>query len=462
MELENGVVPELPDYEAEITAIVKSTATPRLKREKLAEYHGNDIAQVMSGLTHEERIKLYSVFDLDTLADVFEYFDEPTEYLDELNITKRAQILARTDTTVCLEYLKGHTKGEREAVAALLPEEVREEIKLLFSFDEDEIGSKMVTNFISVTEGVDVRGAMSELVKQAADNDNVSTVYVTDAEGVFVGAIDLKDLIRARSNDPLENIIMTSYPYVYAEEKIEECIERILGYSEDSVPVLDAEGRLIGVLTAQDLSELATESIADDYAKLGGLSSEEDLKEPLIRSIAKRLPWLVILFALGLVVSGVVGLFDSVVDSLPFIVAFQSLILGMAGNVGTQSLAVTVRALSDEALSTREKLSLVFKETRVGLFNGFILGAISVLLVGLFLSLRGTEPHLAFSVGLCTGMALLLSMVLSGLSGSVIPIVLKRFKIDPAAASGPFITTINDLVAVVTYYGLAGLLLLQL
>ena len=318
----------------------------------------------------------------------------------------------------------------------------------------------MVTNYISVNEGASVRGAMSELVRQAADNDNVSTIYVTTEEGDFVGAIDLKDLIRARSQDKLEDIIMTSYPYVYAEEKIEDCIERIIGYSEDSIPVLDGSGRLVGVLTAQDVSELAQESIADDYAKLGGLSSEEDLSEPTLKSVGKRLPWLIILFGLGLLVSGVVGLFDSVIDSLPFIVSFQSLILGMAGNVGTQSLAVTVRALADETLTAREKLSLVFKETRVGLFNGIILGVLSFLLVGLFLSLRGTETALAFSVGASTGTALLLSMVLSGISGSVIPIVLKRMKIDPAAASGPFITTINDLVAVLTYYGLAGLLLM--
>ena len=279
---------------------------------------------------------------------------------------------------------------------------------------------------------------------------------------MFVGAIDLKDLIIAREGTRLESITMSSYPYVYANEQIEDCIERMKEYSEDSIPVLDADNRLKGVLTSQDITQLVDDEMGEDYARLAGLSAEEDLKEPLKRSIGKRLPWLMVLLGLGLVVSSVVGMFEHVVAHLTLIVSFQSLILDMAGNVGTQSLAVTIRVLMDEQISGRQKLFLIGKEARVGLVNGLILGTLSVVCIGLYLvALKGQTVMMAFSVSLCTGIALVVSILLSSICGTAVPLAFKKMNVDPAVASGPLITTINDLVAVVSYYGLAWLLLIR-
>ena len=215
-------------------------------------------------------------------------------------------------------------------------------------------------------------------------------------------------------------------------------------------------------MTAQIVTELVGEALSEDYAKLGGLMAEEDLNEPLRKSLRKRLPWLVILLGLGLMVSGVVGLFEQVVASLTLVVCFQSLILDMAGNVGTQSLAVTIRVLMDENLSTRQKLLLVGKEARVGLCNGLILGLLSFLVIGVYLHLLKAQPlQVSFAISLCTGAALTLSMLLSSVTGTAIPLAFKRLHIDPAVASGPLITTVNDLVAVVSYYGLAWWFLLH-
>ena len=173
-------------------------------------------------------------------------------------------------------------------------------------------------------------------------------------------------------------------------------------------------------------------------------------------SIVKRLPWLLVLLGLGLVVSSVVGLFEAVAAGLTIIVAFQSLILDMAGNVGTQSLAVTIRVLMDDQCTGRQKLYLVAKEAKIGLCNGLILGCLSILFIGLYLLLvKGEAAHFAFSISLCAGAALALSMSLSSISGTTIPILFKGLGVDPAVASGPLITTVNDLIAVVTYYGLA-------
>ena len=457
---ESASTAQHPNYEERIAQVVRGNLTPKIMREQLLTYHENDIAAAMDLLKKEDRYRLYSVLNPETLADVLEYSERINEYVGELNLRKRAEVLAHLEPSVAVDYLQEVEKGERAAIIDLMPDDAKQEISLLSSFDEDEIGSRMTTNFVMIHMGISVRQAMRELVEQAADNDNISTIYVADDDGIFAGAIDLKSLIIAREGTELESIIMTSYPYVYANELIEDCIERIKDYSEDSIPVLDQENRLKGVLTAQDVAELIDDEMGEDYARLAGLTAEEDLQEPLSMSIVKRLPWLLVLLGLGLVVSSVVGLFEAVAAGLTIIVAFQSLILDMAGNVGTQSLAVTIRVLMDDQCTGRQKLYLVAKEAKIGLCNGLILGCLSILFIGLYLLLvKGEAAHFAFSISLCAGAALALSMSLSSISGTTIPILFKGLGVDPAVASGPLITTVNDLIAVVTYYGLAeGLL----
>ena len=457
---ESASTAQHPNYEERIAQVVRGNLTPKIMREQLLTYHENDIAAALDLLKKEDRYRLYSVLNPETLADVLEYSERINEYVGELNLRKRAEVLAHLEPSVAVDYLQEVEKGERAAIIDLMPDDAKQEISLLSSFDEDEIGSRMTTNFVMIHMGISVRQAMRELVEQAADNDNISTIYVADDDGIFAGAIDLKSLIIAREGTELDSIIMTSYPYVYANELIEDCIERIKDYSEDSIPVLDQENRLKGVLTAQDVAELIDDEMGEDYARLAGLTAEEDLQEPLSMSIVKRLPWLLVLLGLGLVVSSVVGLFEAVAAGLTIIVAFQSLILDMAGNVGTQSLAVTIRVLMDDQCTGQQKLYLVAKEAKIGLCNGLILGTLSILFIGLYLLLvKGEAAHFAFSISLCAGAALALSMSLSSISGTTIPILFKGLGVDPAVASGPLITTVNDLIAVVTYYGLAeGLL----
>lgn len=277
----------------------------------------------------------------------------------------------------------------------------------------------------------------------------------------FYGAIDLKDLIIARQDKSLEDLVATSYPYVYAEEDIDDCIEELKAYSEDSIPVLDNDNRLLGVITSSNIIDLVDDEMGEDYAMLAGLTAEEDLKEPLKESMKKRMPWLIVLLGLGMVVSSVVGVFENVVTQLPIIMAFQSLILDMAGNVGTQSLAVTIRVLMDESLTGKQKLELVFKEMRIGLCNGALLGILSFALIGLYIYFfKGKTLVFAYAVSGCIGVALLLAMLISSAVGTCIPLFFKKVGVDPAVASGPLITTVNDLVAVVTYYGLGWVFLI--
>ena len=457
------VIPEKPDYEKELISIVRSQDSDDVIRDRLADYHENDIADILDDLTVTERKKLYRILGVDAVSEVFTYLDDVGTYIEELDAEKAADIIESMDADDAVDILDELEEDKSEEIFHLMNDEAQHDIDLIHSYSEDEIGSKMTTNFIVIDRGATVRQAMKELVSQAAENDNIMTLYVVNDDRTFYGAIDLKDLISAREYANLEDLIATSYPYVYAKESISECIEELKDYSEDSIPVLDNGKRIIGVITAQDIVEVVDEEMGEDYAKLAGLTAEEDLKEPLLESMKKRIPWLIILLGLGLVVSTVVGMFEKVVAELTIVICFQSLILDMAGNVGTQSLAVTIRVLMDENLSGKQKLYLVGKEMRIGLANGLLLGLLAFVFIGLYVMIakHGT-PGFSFAVSGCIGIALVTAMVISSFTGTIIPMFFHKIKVDPAVASGPLITTINDLVAVVTYYGLTWILLIQM
>ena len=452
------------EYKNEITSIIRGNYSPKTMMYKLEDYHANDIAEIMNELALPERKKFYRVCSIDMLAEIFEYLDEEeaSTYLDEMDIRKASEVVSNLDTDTAVGILSYIDKSKRALIISTVNPDVQQEIRLIASFDEEEIGSRMTANCIILREDMTIKQAMNELVRQAEENDNISTLFVVDEGGVFYGAIDLKDLITARSETALDDIIATSFPYVYATEQTEDCIEKLKDYSESLVPVLDENNCLLGVITSQNIIEAADEEMGEDYARLAGLTAEEDLNEPLKQSMRKRLPWLLVLLALGIVVSTVVGAFEKVVAQLTLIVAFQSLILDMAGNVGTQSLAVTIRVLTEVNLTFKQKVHLVAKETRVGMFNGTLLGAASFLLVGLYLLIvKGRDVVSAFSISGCIGLSLLVAMIISSTIGTLIPLFFKKIKVDPAVASGPLITTVNDLVAVVTYYGMSWMLLLN-
>ena len=455
-------VPDRPNYESDIIEIIHGNTSPRLIRAALEDFHGNDIAGVLDQLTEADRMKLYRVLDTDMLADIFEYSDNVSQYLTEMSIRKAVDIVSGLEADTAVSVLRGISKERRSIIIELMDEEAKHDIALIASFDEDEIGSRMSTNYILIRDSYSVKQAMRALTEQAANNDNISTIYVEDDLHTFYGAIDLKDLITARADAKLDDLVITSYPYLYGQESIDDCIEKLKDYSEDSIPILDNENRILGVITSQDIIEVVDDQMSEDYARLAGLLAEEDLREPLKESLRKRLPWLIVLFGLGLCVSGVVGIFEHVVEHLTIIMTFQSMILGMSGNVGTQSLAVTIRVLMDESLTTKQKLQLVFKEAQIGFLNGIILGLISFLLIGLYITfLKGRAPMFSFAVSGCIGLSLIVSMMISSLSGTLIPMAFKKLGVDPAVASGPLISTVNDLVAVVSYYGLSWILLIN-
>ena len=451
------------NYVQELVDIIRSGLPENELVDRISDYHDNDIADALTKLDKEERVKVYYAMGAERMAEIFAYLDDAEDYLRELPMESVARVISEMDSDDAVDVLEDMDDTTRHRIVEMLDEDAGDDVRLLLSYDDDEIGSCMTTNFIVIHNNLTIKQAMHELVKQAGDNDNISTIYVVDDNDKFYGAIDLKDLIVARENDNLEDLISRSYPYVRTREKISECIEELKDYAEDSIPVLLENGKIAGIITAQDIVEAVDDEMGEDYAKLAGLTSEEDLNEPTFLSMKKRLPWLIILLFLGMGVSSVVGIFEEVVAVLPVVMCFQSLILDMAGNVGTQSLAVTIRVLMDENLTVAQKLKLVVKEMKTGFLNGVCLAVMSFLFLGLYIHFfRKYDIGHSFLIAACVGVSLIVAMVISSLVGTVIPIFFKKIKVDPAVASGPLITTVNDLVAVVVYYGLTWIFLINM
>ena len=330
-------------YVEELIEIIRAGLSREELVDWLFDYHDNDIADALELLTPEERKRLYSALGAERVAEIFAYLDDGDVYLKELSLKQQAKVISEMDSDDAVDILEEVDDDTKCKILGMLDKEASEDVQLLLSYDEDEIGSYMTTNFILIHNDLTVREAMRELVKQAGENDNISTIYVVDRAEQYYGAIEPQDLIIAREHTELEDLISRSYPYVVDHQKISECIEKI-----------------------------------KDYA-------EEDLNETTRESIRKRLPWLVIL---------------------------------------------TVMAL-------------LFLGAYIHLFKGFSLGY-------------------SMMISACVGVSLVGAMVVSGLVGTLTPIFFKKVGVDPAVASGPLITTINDLVAIVVYYGLVAVVLIDI
>ena len=455
------------DFIQEILEIIRSNLPNEQIKEKLLEYHDSDIADVLDYLDEEERLRVARILGVEEVSEVITYMEEADVLLDQISDEKVADIIENLDADDAVDLLQEMEEEDQEKILDLIEDkEVREDIELILSFDEDEIGSLMTTNYITILETDSVSLAMKKLIEQASENDNISTIFVTKENGEFIGALQLNDLIIARKQDKLEDKIMYNYPSIEAKAKIDESINSIKEYYEDIIPVVDEKNILIGVLTANDLVELVTEEATEDYHRLAGLTEEEEVDESIFQSIKKRIPWLALLLVLGLLVTSVISAFENVINTVTGAVVFQSLVFGMAGNGGTQALAVTLTSINSEDELSRKKIwKMFFKELRVGLLNGFLLGLLSFVVIFGFMAITkqnvviGTPYNIndALLVAGCVSGSLFLAITFSSLVGLLFPLFFKKIKIDPAVASGPMITTLNDILSACIYYVLVGL-----
>ena len=454
------------DYLQEIEEILSSSLSDKDKKEKLLQYHENDIADVLDKLEPEEQAKLHDILGDEVFGDVILHADDIGDVVENMSAEDAADIIEQMDADDAIDVLEELNEEKREEIVKLMDQEAVDDIKAITQYDEDELGSKMTNNFITILNNDTVTSAMKKVIAQAADNDNVSTIFVLDGEDKLYGELELRDLIIARKDTDLSKIIKTNYPYYLATAKVDETLPELKEYSLDSYPIVDEKMHLIGVITLEDIVEVLNDESGDDYVKLAGITEEEDIDESVVKSVTKRIPWLIVLLVLGLIQSISMSGFEAVVAALPIIIFFQTLVLDMAGNAGTQSLAVTIRLIATQEVEKRKIFKAVFKEIRVGMTNGLILASLSfgVVLLYLYIANKGIRLDTTFEIGDAlkgagiVALALFSAMTLSSFVGTIIPIFFLKIKVDPAVASGPFITTINDVIAMLIYYGLAALL----
>lgn len=252
----------------EIINIINKNLPKDVLVDMLHQYHENDIAQCFDQITKDQMIYLYEALGAKQFSEIISFVDEPQKYINELGVQRLAAIINEMDSDDAVDFLENIDENTKDKLRVILKDEVREDILLINSYQDDEIGSLITTNYIEIKNGLTIKQATHELIKQAGTNDNISTLYVVNDEGRYCGAIDLKDLIVARSDAKLEDLIMHSYPYILDHEKIAENIERLKDYAEDSLPVLNSNFEIIGILTAQDLVEAIDDELGEDYAKL--------------------------------------------------------------------------------------------------------------------------------------------------------------------------------------------------
>lgn len=455
------------NYVEEIKNILFSNITDEEKKNQILQYHANDIAQLLDELEKDDRAILYNILGNEEVAEILSYSENICEIVEELDVNQAADIIELMDSDDAVDVLEELDDETREEIVELIDKEALEDIQEIINYSDEEIGSKMTNNFISILNTDSIKLATKKLINDAAENDNISVIYVVDQNNKFYGAIELRDLIIARDTTNLDDIVMKAYPYFLANTLIEDCINELKDYALDSYPILNSDNELIGVITADDVVEAVDEELSDDYAKLAGLTESEELNDSVFQSVKKRLPWLIVLLILGLAQSFAMTGFEAVVAAIPVIVFFQTLVLSMSGNSGTQSLAVTIRMLSDSLDSKKQIAKAAFKELRTGFLNGLVLGALAftIVFVYMLISRQSIETESfqmldAIKTSGIVAISLLVAMTLSSCVGTLIPIIFLKIKVDPAVASGPFITTISDVTALLIYYGLAYLLFL--
>ena len=434
---------------------------------QLSSMHAVDIAKQLVELDENEKNDLILLIPSNMIDDVFIELEaeEAINFFNTLDDVKRRVLLTDLSAADLKDLFEEFDEEEKQHFINLLRVDKKIELERLLKYDQTLAASEMRSDYIKLNVNLKASEAMKYIVSNVSDNDYIDILFVLDDENKLIGTIELKDLIIARKNDPINNLINYEYPFVYDNDKLGEAINKIKNYDIAALPVITPNNQLLGIISADDVLEeiaLEYESNIDKFVAMGEF---DEASSPFKRAY-QRLPWLLASIVLNLVIALFLAIFKTTIDTIAALVLFQPLILGMAGNIGTQAIAVTILELHKFGSKDEDILKKhIRKEILIGVINALITGVLGFILAFGFLKIANFQitSHLSIPlISLVIGLSLFFSMLLSALFGVMIPIVLTKLKIDPAAASGPVISTINDLVALVIYFGFATLIFYKL
>ncbi|PWW19147.1 Mg2+ transporter MgtE [Cytobacillus oceanisediminis] len=422
-------------------------------RNEFLELHPYDQASFFKDLDEDIRAKIYLYLSPEEMASLFENLEiDEEEYKDvlaEMNPNYAADMLSQMYADDAVDVLNELDKDQVVSYLTIMDDESAKEIKDLLHYEEYTAGSIMTTEFVSLSANQTVRSAMYILKDEAPRAETIYYVYVVDEEKKLIGVISLRDLIVSDDDTMISEITNDRVVSVSVGEDQEEVARKIKDYNFLAVPVVDFQNHLLGIITVDDVMDVMDEEASDDYSKLAAVSDMDNIDRNPVSAARKRLPWLIILLFLGMLTASLIGRFEDTLDQVAILAVFIPLIAGMAGNTGTQALAVAVRGIATGDLEKENKMKLIIREAGTGLITGGTCGVLVALVIYLW---QGN-----FFLGVLVGISILFTLIVATLAGALIPLFMHRMKIDPAVASGPFITTINDIISILIYFGMATL-----
>jgi magnesium transporter len=410
-----------------------------LLKTTLGEYHASEIAILFESISKEDQERIINLLDIETASEVISEMHEeahPEELLLQLHPDKRTEIVEELDYDDATDIISQLEEHEQKEILQDLSEDDASSIRSLMSYDEDTAGGLMNTEVIRINLNLTKKDAIDEIIRQSEEIEEFYTVNVVDDHNVFKGIVSLKDIIKAKGNAKITEMINADVVYVKADTDQEEVAKLISQYNLTSIPVVDDDMKLLGRVTFDDVIDVLEDENTEDFLKISGVSEDEELSGNWIEAVKSRLPWLIINLGTAFLASAVVRHYEQALSQLAVLSAYMVIIAGMGGNAATQALAVTVRRISLYDLTDNQAYRTVLKEFTVGLINGAVTGFI----VFCFAYFFDSNPML----GLVIFLAMTGNLVIAGITGSSIPLVLKRIGIDPAIASSIIITTFTD------------------
>ncbi|HCT0502779.1 TPA: magnesium transporter [Staphylococcus pseudintermedius] len=420
-------------------------------REEFLALHSYEQSEYFEISDDDVRQKMYRFLSPKEVSEFFENLEideEDYEALFEtMNATYASQVLEQMSYDNAVDILNQLSKKKIASLLMLMNREEAKEIKALLHYDEDTAGGIMTTEYISLTINTPVHEALMRVKDQAPDAETIYVIFVVDEDKKLVGVISLRDLIIAENDAYIEDIMSERVISANVADDQEDVAQTMRDYDFIAMPVVDYQNHLLGIITIDDIVDVMDEEASEDYSRLAGVSDIDSTDDTIFQTALKRLPWLLILTVLGMITASILGSFEETLEKVALLAAFIPIISGMSGNSGTQSLAVSVRNISTGDIKEKSKIKLALRESG----SGFLTGITCAVSLSLIIMLLYGQPYLALIVGT----SLTIAMTVGTTIGSVIPLVINRLGIDPAVASGPFITTINDIVSMLIYFGLA-------
>ncbi len=421
--------------------------------ERFRHLHPADAAEQLAALNALEVSRYIELVGPEEALSVFEFvpFELQMETLKLLPQRILQEILTFMSPDDRADLVEELDEESRERILSYLVKSERQNILKLITYPEDSAGAYMTTDYAFLHPALPIRAALDQLRFQASKKETIYYVYVVDYSRRLIGFVSLEDLIMGRPDHHVADIMNRNVISVRVDDDIEHVVGEMRHYDFLAMPVVDGDQRLVGIITYDDVFDVMTEEATEDMYLLANLDTDEKITSPLSRSVKLRVPWLLINLGTALLAAFTVSRFSETIASYVALAALMPIIAGMGGNAGTQSLTVVVRALALGEISVRGNWRVLLKEVGVGLFSGMICGLV---MGGIALFW-----HRNVWLSLILWMAMTVNLVIAGLFGALIPITLRKLKLDPALGSSIFVTTATDVGGFLTFLGLSTLLL---